>query len=31
VVNVAQRGGMVAVLVGQHKRPISVPRMTGAN
>jgi hypothetical protein len=27
VVNVAQRGGMLAVLVGQHKHPIQAPRM----
>lgn len=27
VVNVAQRGGMLAVLVGQHKQPIVKPRM----
>lgn len=27
VVNVAQRGGMLAVLVGQHKHPIYAPRM----
>jgi hypothetical protein len=27
VVNVAQRGGMLAVLVGQHKHPIHAPKM----
>ena len=27
VVNVAQRGGMLAVLVGQHKHPIHAPQM----
>ncbi len=27
VVNVAQRGGMLAVLVGQHKHPIYAPKM----
>lgn len=27
VVNVAQRGGMLSVLVGQHKHPIYVPKM----
>lgn len=29
VVNVAQRGGMLAVLVGQHKHPIHAPKMPG--
>ncbi len=28
VVNVAQRGGMVAVLVGQHKHPLYAPKMS---
>ena len=28
VVNVAQRGGMLAVLVGQHKYPIHAPKMS---
>lgn len=27
VVNVAQRGGMLAVLIGQHRHPIHAPRM----
>lgn len=31
VVNVAQRGGMVAVLVGQHKHQIHAPRMPTVN
>ena len=29
VVNVAQRGGMLAVLVGQHRHPIAAPKMPG--
>lgn len=29
VVNVAQRGGMLAVLVGQHRHQIHAPRMAG--
>ena len=31
VVNVAQRGGMVAVLVGQHRHEIHAPRMPKGN
>ncbi len=29
VVNVAQRGGMLAVFIGQHRAPIAAPRMPG--
>ncbi|MGB8644691.1 MAG: hypothetical protein WCF84_05605 [Anaerolineae bacterium] len=29
VVNVAQRGGMLAVFIGQHKAPIAAPKMPG--
>jgi hypothetical protein len=29
VVNVAQRGGMLAVLIGQHKHSIAAPKMQG--
>ncbi len=29
VVNVAQRGGMLAVLIGQHKHAITAPKMQG--